>query len=65
MCAQARHKYAKVSYKIYIYKKSGFIVEQMEMKQYNQFELEEGEEFQSDLGTSSSNYRQYLIIADT
>ena len=25
----------------------------MEMKQYNQFELEEREEFQSDLGTSS------------
>ena len=34
----------------------------MEMKQYNQFELEEREEFQSDLGTSSSNYRQYLNI---
>ena len=64
MCAQARHKYVKVT-KYLVDKNSGFIVEQMEMKQYNQFELEEREEFQSDLGTSSSNYRQYQIIADT
>ena len=32
------------------------------MKQYNQFELEEREDFQSDLGTSSSIDRQYLNI---